>query len=135
MKTHRYFKPVLFFSLFAFILLQGFQSCNRGTRVEETVTKPNIVIIYVDDLGYADLESFGAVGVRTPNINELDRMGLRFQDAHSSAATCSPSRFAMLTGSYAFRNEVRILQGDAPLLIRPGTPTMASMLKDAGYKD
>ncbi len=95
---------------------------------------PNIVIIYVDDLGYADVESYGAVGVQTPHINELDRMGIRFQDAHSSAATCTPSRYTLLTGSYAFRNDARILPGDAPLLITPGTPTLPGMLKEEGYR-
>ena len=59
--------------------------------------------------------------------------GLKFTDAHCSAATCTPSRFSLLTGTYAFRNKAAILPGDAPLLIRPGTPTIASMLKSEGY--
>jgi len=108
-------------------------SCNRKPGDSDWTGKPNIVIIYTDDLGYSDLETYGAVGVRTPGINELDKMGIRFQDAHSSAATCTPSRFTLLTGSYAFRKDAAILPGDAPLLIRPGTPTLASMLKKAGY--
>lgn len=95
---------------------------------------PNIVIIYVDDLGYADVGCYGAEGVETPSIDRLAEMGLRFTDAHCSAATCTPSRFSLLTGSYAFRNQAAILPGDAPLLIRPGTATLASMLKKAGYR-
>ncbi|WP_114778553.1 sulfatase family protein [Botryobacter ruber] len=96
--------------------------------------KPNIVVIYVDDLGYGDLGSYGAKGVETPNVDRLAREGVRFTDAHSTAATCTPSRFSLLTGKHAFRNEAAILPGDAPLLIRPGTPTIAGMLQKAGYK-
>jgi arylsulfatase A-like enzyme len=100
---------------------------------QQTATKPNIVIIYVDDLGYGDVGCYGAKGVKTPNVDRLAKNGLRFTDAHCTAATCTPSRFSLLTGSYAFRNKAAILPGDAPLLIRPGTPTIASMLQKAGY--
>lgn len=96
--------------------------------------KPNVLIIYVDDLGYGDVGCYGAKGVETPNIDRLAKNGIRFTDAHCSAATCTPSRFSILTGSYAFRNKAAILPGDAPLLIRPGTETVASMLKKAGYR-
>jgi arylsulfatase A-like enzyme len=95
--------------------------------------KPNIIIIYVDDLGYGDVGCYGARGVKTPNIDYLADNGLRFTDAHATASTCTPSRFSMLTGSYAFRNEAAILPGDAPLLIRPGTSTLPGMLQKAGY--
>jgi arylsulfatase A-like enzyme len=95
---------------------------------------PNIVVLYADDLGYGDTGCYGATAVRTPNIDRIARGGVRFTDAHSAAATCTPSRFAMLTGEYAFRTpEARILPGDAPALIRPGRPTLASMLKEKGY--
>ena len=76
--------------------------------------KPNIIIIYLDDLGYGDLGCYGAKGVKTPNVDKLAKNGIRFTDAHSSAATCTPSRFSLLTGSYAFRNKAAILPGDAP---------------------
>jgi arylsulfatase A-like enzyme len=96
---------------------------------------PNIVFIYADDLGYGDLSCYGATRVRTPNIDRLAERGIRFTDAHSSAATCTPSRYSMLTGEYAFRVEgARILPGDAPLLIRPGRATLPSILKDRGYR-
>jgi arylsulfatase A-like enzyme len=94
---------------------------------------PNIVIIYVDDLGYGDIGVNGAIGVKTPNINRLADSGINFTDAHSSAATCTPSRYSLLTGTYAFRNNAKILEGDAPLIIDPETRTIADMLKDAGY--
>ncbi|HEY1112041.1 MAG TPA: arylsulfatase [Chitinophagaceae bacterium] len=110
-------------------------SCGSSsqTREKSLASPPNIVIIYADDLGYADLGSYGAKGVETPNIDRLAQNGVRFTDGHCTAATCTPSRYSLLTGSYAFRNNAAILPGDAPLLIRPGTPTLASMLQRAGY--
>ena len=96
---------------------------------------PNIVYIYADDLGYGDLSCYGAQRVRTPNIDRLARRGLRFTDAHTSAATCTPSRYSLLTGEYSFRvQKARVLPGDAPALIRPGRVTLASMLKQRGYR-
>jgi arylsulfatase A-like enzyme len=95
---------------------------------------PNIVLIYADDLGYGDAGCYGATAVKTPNIDRLAGEGLRFTDAHSAAATCTPSRYAMLTGEYAWRQKgTGILPGDAALIIEPGRVTLASMLHDAGY--
>src|SRR5688500_15686784 len=97
--------------------------------------KPNIVLIYADDLGYGDVSCYGATKVQTPNIDRLAREGLRFTDAHSSAATCTPSRYAMLTGEYAWRRRgTGVLPGDAKLIIEPGRATLASLFKDAGYQ-
>jgi arylsulfatase A-like enzyme len=72
--------------------------------------------------------------VQTPNIDRLAREGLRFADAHSAAATCTPSRYAMLTGEYAWRKKgTEVLPGNAALIIQPGRTTLASLLKKAGY--
>jgi len=102
--------------------------------VDENITQlPNIVIFYVDDLGYGDVGSYGAIGVETPNIDRLVANGVRFTDAHSSAATCTPSRYSLLTGEHGFRRNAAILRGDAPLLIPVGKPTLPAMLKRAGY--
>jgi len=96
---------------------------------------PNIVILYADDLGYGDSSAYGATRVRTPHIDRLAAGGLRFTDAHTTAATCTPSRYSLLTGEYAFRiPKAKVLPGDAPALIQPGRVTLASMLKDAGYR-
>jgi arylsulfatase A-like enzyme len=96
--------------------------------------KPNIVVIYADDAGYGDFGCYGAKAVQTPNIDRLAREGLRFTDAHSAAATCTPSRYALLTGEYAFRQKgTGILPGDAALIIEPGRVTLPSMLRAAGY--
>ena len=96
--------------------------------------KPNIVVIYVDDLGYGDIGVNGAVGVKTPHVDALAKNGLNLTDAHSSSATCTPSRYSLLTGSYAFRNNAAILEGDAPLIIDPDKETLPGMLQKAGYK-
>jgi arylsulfatase A-like enzyme len=100
-----------------------------------TESKPNIVILYADDLGYGDVGCYGAQRVQTPNIDRLAKTGLRFTDAHCSAATCTPSRYSLMTGEYSFRApDARILPGDAPALIQPGRVTLASMLKSRGYR-
>ena len=97
--------------------------------------KPNILLIYADDLGYGDVSCYGATEVRTPNIDRLAREGLRFTDGYASAATCTPSRYAMLTGEYAWRRKgTGVLPGNAPLIIEPGRVTLPAMLQKAGYK-
>lgn len=96
-------------------------------------SKPNIIILYADDLGYGDLGCYGASAVKTPNIDRLAAKGVRFTDAHCTAATCTPSRVSLLTGIYAFRKKAAVLPGDAPLLIPPGTVTLPDMLQQAGY--
>lgn len=101
---------------------------NRGKK------KPfNIVVLYADDLGYGDVGVYGGKDVKTPNIDRMAAKGLRFTDAHCTAATCTPSRLALLTGQYAFRSNAAILPGDAALLIHPGTVTVPAMLQQAGY--
>lgn len=95
---------------------------------------PNIVVILVDDLGYGDVGCYGATKVRTPNVDRLAKEGLRFTDAHASAATCTPSRYSLLTGEYAWRKKgTGILPGDAALIIDPSRPTLPSLLRTAGY--
>jgi arylsulfatase A-like enzyme len=96
--------------------------------------RPNVVLIYADDLGYGDVSCYGATEVATPNIDRLAREGIRFTNAHSSAATCTPSRYAMLTGEYAWRRQgTGILSGTAPLIIQPGRTTLPSLMREAGY--
>ena len=96
--------------------------------------RPNVVLIYADDLGYGDVSAYGAGHLKTPNIDRLAREGIRFTDAHAPAATCTPSRYAMLTGEYAWRKPgTAILPGDAALIVEPGRPTLASVFQRAGY--
>ena len=115
---------VLLFSIFAALFALTAIAADR----------PNIVLIYADDLGYGDVSCYGATKVLTPNVDRLAREGLRFTDAHSSSATCTPSRFAMLTGEYAFRQKgTGVLPGNANLIIKPGRTTLPSVLQSAGY--
>jgi arylsulfatase A-like enzyme len=101
---------------------------------QSTPSGPNIIVILADDVGYGDLSCYGASKVRTPHLDRIAREGLRFRDGHSSAGTCTPSRYAMLTGEYAFRKKgTNILPGDAALIIEPGRSTLPSVLKAAGY--
>lgn len=96
--------------------------------------QPNIILIYADDVGYGDISAYGATGVDTPSLDMLAENGLRFTSAYSTSATCTPSRYSLLTGEYAFRNdEALILPGNAPLIIDPAKPTIASVLKERGY--
>jgi arylsulfatase A-like enzyme len=107
---------------------------NYVAKAADPAKVPNIVLIYADDLGYGDVGCYGATRVKTPNVDRLAREGLRFTDAHSASATCTPSRYALLTGEYAWRKKgTGVLPGDASLIIRPGRTTLASVLKKAGY--
>lgn len=100
----------------------------------QKIEKPNIVIIYADDLGYGDVSCYGATKISTPNIDNLAKKGILFTNAHCTSATSTPSRYSMLTGEYAWRQKgTGIATGDAPAIIKPGRLTIASMLKDAGY--
>jgi arylsulfatase A-like enzyme len=95
---------------------------------------PNIVIILADDLGYGDVSCYGATRIRTPNLDRLAEQGLRFTDAHSSSATCTPSRYALLTGQYPWRKKgTGVLPGDARLIVDPSQTTLPSILRKAGY--
>jgi arylsulfatase A-like enzyme len=108
--------------------------CGAGLAAA-TAERPNIVLIYADDIGYGDLSCYGATTVKTPNLDRLAKAGLRFTDAHSSSATCTPSRYSMLTGEYAWRKKgTGVLPGDARLIIEPGRFTLPEMLKKAGYR-
>ncbi|HVJ79704.1 MAG TPA: arylsulfatase [Planctomycetia bacterium] len=98
-------------------------------------SRPNIVVILADDVGYGDLSCYGATKIATPNLDRIAKEGMRFTDAHSAAAVCTPTRYALLTGQYAWRHAPArgILSGVAPLAIPTERPTIASLLRGAGY--
>ena len=111
-------------------------SSNSGSKSEEDAkaTKPNIVVIYLDDLGYGDVGAYGATEIKTPNMDRLAREGVMFTDGHASSSTCTPSRYALLTGVYPWRNkDAKILPGTAPLIIDTAQVTIPKMLKKQGY--
>lgn len=97
--------------------------------------RSNLVLIYADDLGYGDVGCYGATRVATPNIDHLAREGIRFTNAHSASATCTPSRYALLTGEYAWRRKgTGVLPGNARLIVEPGRTTLPSLMQRVGYK-
>ncbi|HSH92939.1 MAG TPA: arylsulfatase [Roseimicrobium sp.] len=97
--------------------------------------RPNIVIIYADDLGYGDTSCYGSKTIKTPNIDRIAKDGLRFANGFATSATCTPSRYALMTGEYPWRKKgTGVLPGNATLIIEPGRATLPSMLQRAGYK-
>ena len=114
-----------------------FTSCkkeNKSLKAKQKLNNPNIIIIYADDLGYGELGSYGATELKTPNLDKLANGGMRFTNGYSSSATCTPSRYALLTGTYPWRNKsAKILPGTAPLIIDTTLATIPKMLKKQGY--
>jgi len=116
------FRPLLF--LFSILAGVATAASNR----------PNIVIIYADDMGYGDLNIQNPDSkIPTPNLDQLAREGMRFTDAHSSSGICSPSRFALLTGTYHWRRQHGITQSFGPPFFKDSDYTLPQMLQQAGY--
>lgn len=116
------------------LLFSGVACTSENTKAPEENTLPNIIIIYLDDLGYGDMGAYGATQLPTPNMDRLANEGQQFMSGYASSATCSPSRYALLTGRYPWRNErAKILPGTAPLLIDTAEMTIPKMLKQRGY--
>ncbi|TJZ42291.1 twin-arginine translocation pathway signal protein [Streptomyces piniterrae] len=97
--------------------------------------RPNVLFILGDDLGWADLSSYGAPDIRTPHLDRLARQGVRFTQAYAGSATCSPTRFSLYTGRYPGRTEGGLAEpiADKSVGLAPDHPTLASLLRDAGY--
>jgi arylsulfatase A-like enzyme len=126
-------KKAMAVKITCFILLSSFFFPSAQAQ-KKTTLKPNVIYIYVDDLGYGDLSCYGATKIATPNVDRLSSHGIRFTDAHSTSATCTPSRYALLTGRYPWRQEgTHILPGDAALIIPTDKTTLPKVFKNAGY--
>ncbi|MFC8920700.1 sulfatase [Streptomyces sp. NPDC057116] len=98
--------------------------------------RPNILFVLGDDLGWADLSSYGSPHIRTPHLDRLARQGVRFTQAYSGSATCSPTRFSLYTGRYPGRTTGGLAEpiADRSAGLEPTHPTLASLLRDAGYR-
>jgi len=97
--------------------------------------RPNVIFIYADDLGYGDLSAYGATKISTPNIDKLAKEGLKFTNAHTTSATCTPSRYALMTGNYPWRKKgTGVLPGNASLIIPMDKITLPLVFQNAGYK-
>ena len=102
--------------------------------VDSKLSKPNILILYADDLGYGDLGCYNpASKIPTPNLDRLATQGMRFTDAHSSSGICSPSRYALLTGRHHWRDFHGIVNAFGASVFRPGQLTLPEMLRSKGY--
>lgn len=125
-------QATIFFPLFIFV---STNLVDQNSFAQEAVEKPNIVVIMADDLGYGDVSCYGATSIATPNIDRLASEGIRFTQGYCSASTCTPTRYSLLTGNYAFRTEgTGIAPPNSPAIIKPGTETIASLLQREGYK-
>jgi arylsulfatase len=105
--------------------------------VPETLSQrsPNVILILMDDMGYGDLECYGGFPYHTPNINRLAREGMKFTNFYAAQATCSASRAAFLTGCYPNRIGINgALSPTSAIALNPNEETIASLLKDNGYK-
>ena len=108
------------------------------TLLEEKPSRPNIVFIMCDDLGYGDVHCLNTQHgkIQTPHIDALSAEGMTFTDAHSGSAVCTPTRYGLLTGRHCWRTKLQhgVVQGFAPCLITEGRPTVASYLHHNGYQ-
>lgn len=131
MKNHLYSKFFVLLALMAWIVV----GC-AGDSDTRHLGSPNILIIFADDMGYGDVSCLNPEsGIITASIDELAGKGIIFTDAHASASVCTPSRYGLLTGRYAFRSASggKVGSGFNKPVIEPGRETMASLLKKAGY--
>jgi arylsulfatase A len=110
--------------------LLGVLACGQASAAP-----PNVIVIMADDLGYGDLSCYGATAVKTPDIDRLAAGGMRFTSGYCSASTCTPSRYSLLTGSYAFRRPgTGIAPPNSPLIVPHETFTLPDLMKQAGYQ-
>tara|TARA_R110000850_G_scaffold157126_2_gene281289 strand:+ start:2031 stop:3539 length:1509 start_codon:yes stop_codon:yes gene_type:complete len=117
----------------ALIALAGLQ----GPGAAEGGEKPNIIIVFADDMGFGDVSCYHPESrISTPNMDRLAAEGIRFTDAHSADSVCTPSRYGLMTGRYCWRTPLKrtVLFNWEPPLIKAGRTTMASLLKRAGYR-
>lgn len=126
--VEKYFMK-FYFALLAILISQMILSCSDRKEMY-----PNIVIIYADDMGYGDLQCQNPnAKIPTPNLDRLASEGLRFTDAHSSSGICSPSRFALLTGTYHWRRQHDIVGAFGKPFFHDTDFTLPQMLKENGY--
>ncbi|OQP64175.1 arylsulfatase [Niastella vici] len=117
------------------IALTGSGQSASAQQAPAPINKPNVIFICADDLGYGDLSCYGATKIKTPNLDKLAAQGIRFTNGHCTSATCTPSRYAFMTGQYPWRKAgTAILPGDAALIIPVTGTTLPKIFQKAGYK-
>ena len=129
--------PRLLSPVFALLLsFPAFAASAAKSAAEPPAGRPNIVLIVADDLGFGDLSCYGGTSLKTPHLDRLAASGVRFTAGYAPSSTCTPTRYAMFTGEYGWRQSAKrtgILPGDAPLSIEPGRLTLPEALRRTGY--
>ena len=121
-------------SILAGLTMAQTSGANHFNSGKDAGERPNVIIIYADDLGYGDLGCYGATKVRAPNIDKLASQGRLFTDMHVASAVCTPSRYALLTGEYPFRiGSFGPVFDEQDLLIDVNKLTIADVMKKSGY--
>lgn len=106
-----------------------------GCTEQQEEKRPNVIVILADDLGYGDVSAYGSTTIQTPNIDRLGNEGVKFMNGYATSATSTPSRYALMTGMYPWKNsDAKILPGDAPLIIKESQYTLPKMMQEAGYR-
>ena len=128
---------LLLFAGFALIAVLGFTWQDGEKHMKKAANRPNIIYILADDMGYGDVKYLNPEAqLQTPNLDKLAGEGMVFTDAHSGSAVCTPTRYGIITGRYAFRSRLKrgVLGGYSPALIEENRFTVADLLKSAGYQ-
>ncbi len=108
-------------------------SCGCNSKGKQPA-QPNVIVILADDLGFGDVSAYGSPTINTPNIDNLASGGVCFMNGYATSATSTPSRYALMTGMYPWKNkDAKILPGDAPLLIEETAFTLPKMMQQSGY--
>ncbi len=120
------------------LFLSAVLFCSAGvgdTTTENTASKPNIILFFIDDLGYGDIGPYGSKINKTPNLDRMAAEGVKFTDFYVASTQCSPSRAALMTGCYAKRvgMDGKVCFPYKAKALHPSEYTMAEMFKDAGY--
>ena len=124
-------------ALLVIVLSLALAACGPRKEASPPAQRPNIVFLLADDMGYGDPGCYNPESkIPTPHMDRLAAEGMRFTDAHSPSAVCSPTRYGVLTGRYCWRSRLTkgVLSGYSPALIEEGRATVASLLRDHGYR-
>src|SRR6185437_8059121 len=117
-----------------FLLLLLFLSASAFGQKKISQQRPNVLIIFMDDMGYGDPDCYAGIGYNTPNIDRLAAQGMRYTNFYAAQAVCSASRAAILTGCYPNRVGIHnALMPWSKIALNPDEETIAASLKKAGY--
>ncbi len=118
-----------------FVIFLPFSIAAQKTSPGHTSSRPNVIVFFMDDLGYGDLRTYGATDVQTPNLDRLAREGVRLTDCYAAAPLCTPTRAAFMTGRYQHRVglEAVLTPRNNQLGLSASEPTLPRLLKNAGY--